>query len=225
MKILHRDSLPRGGFAGLRETRLIYDKRINPSAPDHVWQGLGNFVYLADAKYLPYGETKMHSHKEIDIVTVLLEGQLAHEGSLEHGQSLEAPQVQVQRAGGEGFSHNEINPNEDGTRLLQIWVLPEQAGLPAQYKVYNPALNQMQRIYGGNKTQTETFDSNTVIEVGVLNKGAVIERQGDCLIYVVNGQATINDQLVQDGDLVRGADLNLLVTSEQVHLSVFYVEL
>ena len=51
-------------------------------------------MYLADARYLPHGETKMHSHKEIDIVTIMLEGRLLHEGSLKNGKSMSANQVQ-----------------------------------------------------------------------------------------------------------------------------------
>ena len=45
----------------------------------------------------------MHPHKEIDVISVMMEGRVSHEGSLEHGQSLETGQVQVQRAGGRRF--------------------------------------------------------------------------------------------------------------------------
>ncbi|NRA21681.1 MAG: pirin family protein, partial [Oceanospirillaceae bacterium] len=108
MQILQRDSLPLGGFAGLTEKRLIKDKKVGGDSSN--WDGLGSFVYLADANYLPYGETKMHSHSEIDVITVMITGRLTHEGSMKDGQSMVANQVQVQRAGGEGFSHNEVNP-------------------------------------------------------------------------------------------------------------------
>ena len=43
MKVLKRDSLPRGGFAGLKETRLIRDNSIN--GDDSTWNGLGNFYF------------------------------------------------------------------------------------------------------------------------------------------------------------------------------------
>ena len=99
MKTLSRDTLPRGGFAGLQETRLIKDAKIGGKAD--TWDGLGSFVYLADARYLPYGETGMHPHLEVDVITIMLEGRLTHEGSMEHGQSMVANQAQVQRAGGD----------------------------------------------------------------------------------------------------------------------------
>lgn len=223
MKILQRDSLTRGGFAGLRETRLVVDK-IGMNAKPDVQKGIGNFVYLADARYLPHGETKMHSHREIDIVTVLLEGNLEHEGSLEHGQSLTTPQVQVQRAGGEGFSHNEINPDQTRTRLLQIWLIPENENSAAAYKLYNLSQNEMIRVYGGSLNQQETFDSSSVVEIGLLKKGKTVEHKGEYILYVVNGQISINEQTCQDGDLIRGSDLKLTVISNEVHLSLFYVE-
>ena len=141
MKVLSRDSLPRGGFAGLKETRLIRDNKIN--GDDSNWNGLGNFVFLADARYLPKGETHMHAHLEVDVITVMLEGRLTHEGSLKDGQSMVANQVQVQRAGGEGFEHNEVNPDNSGNRLLQLWALPETAGEPADYKFYQLENNEL----------------------------------------------------------------------------------
>jgi redox-sensitive bicupin YhaK (pirin superfamily) len=222
MEILHRDSLVRGGFAGLKETRLIRDKSINGT--DENWDGLGQFVYLADARYLSHGETHMHSHKEIDIVTVMLEGRLTHEGSLKDGQSMIANQAQVQRAGGEGFSHNEVNPDASRSRLLQLWVLPENAGEPADYKFYNFKENNLTRIYGGHKSQSETFDSHTVIDVGVLKKGKKVSHQGAFITYVTNGNALINDVMVKDGDLIRGHDFDLNVTSESVQLTVISLQ-
>jgi len=222
MEILHRDDLVRGGFAGLKETRLIRDKSINGT--DENWDGLGNFVYLADAQYLPHGETHMHSHKEIDIVTVMLEGRLTHEGSLKDGQSMTAHQAQVQRAGGEGFSHNEVNPDASQNRLLQIWLLPENSGESADYKFYHFKGNQLTRIYGGNKSQSKTFNSHTIIEVGALNKGKEISHKGEFIAYVTHGDAEINGVNVTDGDLIRGNSFNLSVISESVQLTVISTE-
>ena len=222
MDILHRDDLSREGFAGLKETRLIRDQKINGSPES--WDGLGSFVYLSDAKFLPHGETHLHSHNEIDIITVMLEGNLTHEGSLEDGQSMSPNQAQVQRAGGQGFSHNEINPDAIQNRLLQIWVLPENSGEPADFKFYHFEENQLIRIYGGDKLQNQTFDSHTIIEVGVLDKGKKIEHKGDFIAYVTNGEANIDGVDVTDGDLIRGHDFNLTVTSETLQLTVISVE-
>ena len=137
MEILHRDTLKLGGFAGLKEHRLVADTRLFGKYKPHTsWDGLGNFVYLADAKFLPLGETKMHSHQEIDVISVMVEGNIKHEGSLEHRQTMQNNQIQVQRAGGEGFSHNEINPDETENRMIQLWFLPEVKNQASGYKLY-----------------------------------------------------------------------------------------
>ena len=218
MKVLQRDSLPRGGFAGLKETRLVVDNKIG--GDQSTWNGLGSFVYLADARFLPRGETHMHPHREIDVITVMLEGRISHEGSLKDGQSMVANQVQVQRAGGEGFAHNEVNPDQSENRLLQIWALPETAGEAAGYKFYDLDKNQLTKIYGGNKQQSTTFDSHTIIEIGIFEKNQTVTKKGKFLAYITNGEATVNGEQVQDGDLIDAENLTLSVLSNDVHLTL-----
>ncbi len=222
MNILSRDTLPRGGFAGIEETRLIKDAKIG--GQNNTWDGLGSFVYLADARYVPFGESGMHPHLEVDVITIMLEGRLTHEGSMEHGQSMVANQAQVQRAGGEGFGHNEINPDESRTRLLQLWALPEASGSAADYKFYNTNDGELHRIYGGSTEQTNSFDSHTLIDTGLVQKGYQTSREGESLVYVANGEAVVNGQSLKDGDLIRAQGIELEVISEDVHLTLVTVQ-
>ncbi|NQZ54762.1 MAG: pirin family protein [Piscirickettsiaceae bacterium] len=225
MQVLHRDSLPLGGFAGLIEHRLVVDQRVGGDSD--TWDGMGNMVYLADARFLPKGETRMHSHREIDVISVIVEGRIDHEGSLEHGESLDTDQVQVQRAGGEGFSHNEINPDDQKNRMIQIWVLPEVAGEPASYKLYDLQRGELTAIYGGSKDQDKTVDSHTIIEVANLVADQKISKDGEFLAYITRGQGVLNGETVNDGDLVRGDQLNftavddgqIIVITKQQHSS------
>jgi len=208
VEILHRDDLERGGFGGLKETRIVMDRRVfEGRANPGTWEGIGNFVYLADARFMPRGETGLHSHKEIDVLSVMVEGRIAHEGSLKHGQSMEGQDIQAQRAGGEGFSHNEINPDDTGNRMIQIWVLPERAGEPAGYKIYHPKETKLTRVYGGSTDQDETFDGKTLIDVGLLSAGEEVAVDGPFLAYVTRGSGHINGETIRDGDLVRGENL------------------
>jgi len=216
MKILHKETLPLGGFAGLKEHRLVVDRLVG--GRDDTWDGLGNFVYLADAYFDPYGDTRMHPHKELDVISVMIDGTINHEGSLEHGSSISAGQVQVQRAGGEGFVHNEINPDARKNRMIQLWVLPENKGEPAGYKLYNIEQNRLTQIYGGTKHQNDTFDSHTVLEVGRFSKDEEIKKSGDFLAYITEGEALVNDTKVKDGDLLRGTDFNFKATSEHAQV-------
>jgi redox-sensitive bicupin YhaK (pirin superfamily) len=218
MQVLHKESLYLGGFAGLKEHRLVVDRLVG--GRDDTWDGIGNFVYLADAYFDPYGETRMHPHKELDVISVMIEGTINHEGSLEHGSSIHAGQVQVQRAGGEGFKHNEINPNAIKNRMIQLWVLPENKGEKAGYKLYDVEQNKLTKIYGGSKEQSATFDSHTVLEVGRFSKEESITKSGDFLAYITEGEAVVNDIKVKDGDLIRGSNLHFKASSNNAQLII-----
>ncbi len=218
MNIIQRDTLHRGGFAGIEETRLIKDTRIGGDSS--TWDGLGNFVYLADARYLPYGESGMHPHREVDVITVVLEGRLAHEGSLKHGRSMAANQAQAQRAGGEGFEHNEINPDKTRTRILQLWVLPENSGEAASYKAYTINTGELKQIYGGGTEQSDTLSSHTVIETGVLHHGQQLQRTGEFLLYIASGHIELNGKKVTEGDLIRGNSIDLTIESDTAQLTL-----
>ena len=214
MEILHRNDLEQGGFADLREYYLVEDPRVlGEDIEETSWRGIGNFVYLADAKYKPKGDTRMHHHREIDVLTFVLEGRVVHEGSLENGQDLSAFQLQVQRAGGEGFSHNEVNPDDTENRVLQLWVLPENKGEPAGYKLYQPDWGKVTRVYGGTKNQTETFDSHTLVDVAMVNEGQSFAIEGEFIAYLTLGKGTANEQEISEGDLIRGQGLSF--TAEQ----------
>jgi len=218
MLVLQRDNLHLGGFAGLKEHRLVTDRRVwGRSAAQGAWDGIGNFVYLADARFMPKGETRMHPHKEIDVISFMLEGRIAHEGSLEHGEELKNYDVQVQRAGGEGFEHNEVNPDDDWNRMIQLWVVPEVAGQAAAYKKYEPSMGQVTRIYGGEDTQAETFAAKTEISVALLEANQEINLKGDLMAYVTKGTGLANDEIVREGDLIRDKDLQFIANND-VHL-------
>lgn len=229
MKILSRGSLPLGGFAGIQEHRLVTDSRIfgNHKKPD-TFEGLGNMVYLADARYKPKGESGMHSHSEIDVISVIIDGRLSHEGSMEHGKYLVAGDVQVQRAGGEGFSHNEINPDEGENRMLQVWVLPEIKNQPASYRFYTPQLDGVTRIYGGdNAAQTDTVDSSTIIDIVHLRQGKSMILASEQLSYVIAGQAKFTElhnnvgykRNVKEGDLIHSEDAEV-IARDDLHILV-----
>ncbi len=216
MDILHRDNLIEGGFAGLTEHRLVKDAAAfgaNANS-DGSWSGIGSFVYLADARFMPHGETHMHDHMEVDVISVMVEGRITHQGSMSHGQDLQGNDVQVQRAGGEGFSHNEVNPDDQPNRMIQIWVLPEQAGQPASYKVYQPVKGSLTRIYGGEDTAENSFPSNTQIEVASLAAGQHIDIHNPFIAYLTHGEGLANGKNIRDGDLTRGTHLKFEASSD-----------
>ena len=215
LEILHRDDLQRGGFAGLKEHRLVQGHQAwGKHRSSESWDGIGHFIYLADARFIPHGETGMHPHHEVDVISVMVEGRIAHGGSLKDGHYLSVPEVQVQRAGGEGFNHNEVNPDNIENRMIQIWVTPEQSGDAAGYHLYNPKQGQVTRIYGGDSTQSETFPSRTTIKVAMLNKDQEVNFEGQFIAYLTKGSGLANATNVSDGDLIRGEGLKFEAIEE-----------
>ena len=207
MKIIKRNNLRRGGFAGLRETRLVMSPRLFRGQTEAgTSPGIGKFAYLADARFLPHGDTRMHTHREIDVISVMVEGRIQHEGSLQDGQELHVDNVQVQRAGGEGFSHNEINPDPSKNRMIQIWVIPETPGEPASYKIFQTNANTRTRVYGGPSDQDETLTARTIVEIAQLSAGDRIKQPGRSMVYVTTGKGTSGNVTLMEGDLADTRD-------------------
>ncbi len=227
MNKLQRNSLPKGGFAGVREHRLIKSpKAFGPdSNNDGSWPGIGNFVYMADARFIPNGETKMHNHHEVDVISVVVDGRISHEGSLGHGQDLVANDVQVQRAGGEGFSHNEINPESEWNRMIQLWVLPEVYGQPADYKVYRPLADKLTRVYGGGNAAETSFVSHTVVDVALLEDGQQVQVDRPSLTYITKGAGELNGETVSEGDLISSDQLHFTASENTQFIVVHTIEI
>jgi len=221
MKILHKDQLPLGGFAGLKETRMVTDSRVwGNHKQAGSWDGLGNFVYLADAQFMPKGETGLHPHHEIDVISVMLDGRIAHEGSLEHGELLQNYDVQVQRAGGEGFQHNEVNPDNSWNRMIQLWILPEVMGQPASYKKYEIEPAQLTQVYGGKPSDDNLFPARTIMQVGLLGQGQTVSLKGEYMAYLCHGAGRANAQVVGEGALIRGMDLDFIADQASHLISI-----
>src|SRR4051812_33703717 len=95
---------------GFRVLRVINEDRVEPG------QGFGT-----------------HGHRDMEIVTYVLEGALAHKDSLGNGSVLRPGEFQRMTAG-TGMRHSEFNPSEtELVHFYQIWLIPQQRGLPPSY--------------------------------------------------------------------------------------------
>jgi quercetin 2,3-dioxygenase len=76
----------------------------------------------------------MHGHRDMEIVTYVLEGAIAHKDSIGNGETIRPGEVQRMSAG-RGIMHSEFNPSaSERTHLLQIWIIPNRTGGSASYE-------------------------------------------------------------------------------------------
>lgn len=84
------------------------------------------------------GGFPMHPHRDMEIFSYVLSGQLAHEDSMGNKRVLHPGEIQLMRAGS-GVRHSEFNPSRtDKVHLLQIWITPNERGLKPDYTEWTP---------------------------------------------------------------------------------------
>ena len=95
-------------------------------------QGFGPLLVINDDRVQPGCGFGMHGHSDMEIITVMLAGELTHRDSMGHSALLKAGEVQWMGAGS-GIMHSEWNEAQIPCHLLQIWIKPPIAGLAPSY--------------------------------------------------------------------------------------------
>jgi quercetin 2,3-dioxygenase len=100
---------------------------------DPAWMGFGPLRVINDDTIAAGRGFGMHPHRDMEIVTVMVSGQLNHRDSMGHAEVLRAGEVQRMSAG-TGVVHSEINEGKEACRLLQIWIEPTNTGGAPAYE-------------------------------------------------------------------------------------------
>ena len=100
---------------------------------DPAWMGFGPLRVINDDTIAAGRGFGMHPHRDMEIITVMVEGQLNHRDSMGHAEVLRSGEVQRMSAG-TGVVHSEVNEGDRPCRLLQIWVEPSSTGIAPAYE-------------------------------------------------------------------------------------------
>lgn len=167
-----------------------------------------------------------HSHREMEIVTYVLSGRLAHKDSTGGIGFINPGEVQRMSAG-TAIAHSEFNASEtDPTRLLQIWVLPERAGLTPSYEQKQFTIEQRtgvllpiasgQDVPGGVKIHQDTTFYVSRLRVGD-SVAHELKAGRRAFLYIIEGEVALNGENLSAGDQARineAGTLNLSASGE-----------
>jgi quercetin 2,3-dioxygenase len=148
----------------------------------------------------------MHPHRDMEILTWILEGALAHRDT-SGGSGVIRPGELQHMSAGTGVMHSEFNPSKkEPTHLLQIWLLPERKGLKPEYEELSFAdlelRNQFHHVAGPKAPVTIHQDADLFI--ARLDKGAEakhsLEDGRHAWLQVARGSVRLNGAELKAGD-------------------------
>lgn len=150
-----------------------------------------------------------HPHRDMEIITYILDGALEHKDSLGTGSIIRPGEVQRMSAG-TGITHSEANPLKDqATKLLQIWILPEARGLKPSYEQTAFSVEERQgklRLVGSpdGRDGSVTIHQDVNLYASLLKAGETVslalKPERYAWLQVARGEVTVNGQAASQGD-------------------------
>ncbi len=189
--------------------------------PEHM--GFGPLRVINEDRIAPGTGFGTHGHRDMEIISYVLEGALAHEDSMGNGSAIVPGDVQRMSAG-RGVRHSEFNHSKaDTTHFLQIWIEPNEFGIAPGYeqKHFDTAskrgrlrliaspdaaegsvkIHQDARVYAG------LFDGAERAELAL----AAGRR---AYVHLARGSATVNGMRLEAGDALKAAAVDSIVIEE-----------
>ncbi len=176
---------------------------------DPAHMGFRALRVLNDDRVAPGAGFPTHPHRDMEIVTYVLDGAIEHRDSMGNGSVIQAGEVQRMSAG-TGVTHSEFNSSKkDPLHFLQIWFLPEKRGLEPGYeqKRFDRAdLEGKLRLVvsGDGREGSLRMNQDAAIRAGVLAKGARVEHAipagRHAWVHVARGDVLLDGKRLGEGD-------------------------
>ncbi len=178
----------------------------------------------------PSGGFATHGHRNMEIITYVVEGTVAHTDSMGNSERIKAGEVQVMSAG-TGVRHSEFNPDDQSPlKLFQIWVIPNQEGLTPSYQQGEfPTENKLNRLgliasmdgaENSLKIHQDVRLYASILEPGQSLDWKVADQRAQWL-QIIRGQLEVNGTSLNEGDALaveRAGEIQALARQESEFL-------
>ena len=178
--------------------------------PQHM--GFGNLRVINEDRIAPGTGFGTHGHRDMEIISYVLEGDLAHKDSMGHVQGLPPGDVQRMSAG-RGVMHSEFNHAQgEVTHFLQIWIEPNELGIAPSYEqksfsavekrgrlrlVASPdAADGSVLIHADAKVYAGLFDGDESVELA-------LDPKRKAYVHVARGEVEVNGRMLAAGDAAK----------------------
>jgi redox-sensitive bicupin YhaK (pirin superfamily) len=199
---------------------------------DPAHMGFGPLRVINDDVIAPGRGFGMHGHRDMEIVTYVLQGELAHKDSLGNGAAILPGEVQRMSAG-KGILHSEFNPLQDKpTHLLQIWIEPTEKGLRASYEQKHFSDEDKRgclRLVASpdGRLGSVTIHADATLSVGLFDGNEQTELALNparkAYVHVARGEVVVNGQALRAGDALKleGESALQIAQGRQAEVLVF----
>jgi redox-sensitive bicupin YhaK (pirin superfamily) len=201
---------------------------------DPEWMGWGNLRVINEDHIAPGSGFGTHGHRDMEIISYVLQGELAHKDSMGNVKGIPPGDVQRMSAGS-GVMHSEFNhaPN-DTTHFLQIWIEPNVRGIAPSYeqKTFNKAekTGRLRLVASSDGAQgSVTIHADAALYAGLLDadqRAQVSIAPGrKAYVHLVRGALKVNGQALQTGDAAVMADETQIELSDAQDAEVLVFDL
>jgi len=175
---------------------------------DPKWMGFRSLRVINDDLVLPKAGFGMHPHRDMEIITYILSGQLAHKDSMGNGRTIKPGEFQYMSAG-TGVLHSEQNPSgSEAVHLLQIWIQPDEKGVTPAYaeKSMKDATTGKLHLVTSKTGRDDSIaiHQDSDLYLARLDAGQSVTHQlgsgRHAWLHVAEGEVTLNGQKLSGGD-------------------------